>query len=1064
MFRWCALSAFVVCAGNLLGATFGTSFSLVGGAADLVLDEPRGRLYLVNTALSRVEVYSVAQKRLLTPITTDSSPLSAAMSRSGRYLYVASYDSSSLNIIDLESQTVSSRVSLPARPEGVAVGSDERVLISTVGTGAGNATSVLLLYTPKAGAATVDSIPITPAAAGAPVFPAPSGRPFLSVRSQLAASRNGAIIAGVNVPATGNTRIVFVYEVASASILASRVVTNSSTVLAVSADGSRILAGNLLFNVPTLEVLAQQNVANVPYPMATNVSFTTQANQGGAVFAPTGSTLYAAYNIVPVQSPAARSNTSQLMSADPDNLLVSLGLQLPENMSGKMVISADGGSLYALSESGFTTIPLSTLSQQPVITADSTAAAVAYDQCGATAALRTARITLRNAGRGNFTATALGVQNGVVANVAGAPTASVRTTQDGLAVDFTANSTQAARSLGTVTADFMVQSTQAVNIPPQIRVFQNSRNAEARGDLYPIPLGIAATSIQDLAYDSTRQRLYLANAGLNRIDIFDIRTKAFLTPLKTGQLPVSLALSPDAATLYVACAGGEVIQIVDVAKLQVAARVRFPALPLNSATAILSPSVIAAHEGGAIFITSTGQLWDVTGTDAVPRGASAVIGKTTAGAPLTMTSPVTLAASPGGERVLLLNGNGYVYLYDALTDDFIQGRQIFSTAQGYYGPATAGPKGAYFAVNGSVLNESLGVVSSTGSSPGAVGQSGLTAAVTQAGASLFIRFQQPVRTSATAAITDPGSFEVVDVNTGQTRATVPALEGPSTVVTGTNRTAIGGRLLAVDASGSALYAITATGLSVISLDVPAASDRPSITRGGVVNLGTYQTAIAQNGLVSIFGQNFAASSLVAPGVPLPTVLGGLCVTVGSTALPLFAVLSGQINAQIPPEIAAGSYSLTVRAIGKSLSSSQQITVAKYAPAALVDASGNTLLFHADGKLVTRDNRASRDEPLVLYAVGLGLTTGGKVTGGAASPSSPLAAVEDVEVFFGDPTWKQAAIIVDWAGLTPGFIGLYQLNLRVPGFHISGDKLLVTIKVGSVSSPSTGAVVPYVPVE
>jgi len=107
--------------------------------------------------------------------------------------------------------------------------------------------------------------------------------------------------------------------------------------------------------------------------------------------------------------------------------------------------------------------------------------------------------------------------------------------------------------------------------------------------------------------------------------------------------------------------------------------------------------------------------------------------------------------------------------------------------------------------------------------------------------------------------------------------------------------------------------------------------------------------------------------------------------------------------------------------------------------------------------------ANRDEHLTMYAVGLGPTTGGVVTAGAPSPSSPLAVTGTVQVFFGDPTYKQAGIIVDWSGLAPGFVGLYQLNLRVPGFHISGDALPVTLRVGSVNSPTTGPVVPTVSV-
>ena len=44
------------------------------------------------------------------------------------------------------------------------------------------------------------------------------------------------------------------------------------------------------------------------------------------------------------------------------------------------------------------------------------------------------------------------------------------------------------------------------------------------------------------------------------------------------------------------------------------------------------------------------------------------------------------------------------------------------------------------------------------------------------------------------------------------------------------------------------------------------------------------------------------------------------------------------------------------------------------------------------------------------------------------------------------------------------IGLYQLNLRVPGFHISGDSLPVMLRMGSISSPTSGPAIPLVNVE
>ena len=61
--------------------------------ADLALDEARRRLYVVNTAANAVEVFGAATNppRLTNTIRTDSTPLSIAMSRTGKYLYVACY-------------------------------------------------------------------------------------------------------------------------------------------------------------------------------------------------------------------------------------------------------------------------------------------------------------------------------------------------------------------------------------------------------------------------------------------------------------------------------------------------------------------------------------------------------------------------------------------------------------------------------------------------------------------------------------------------------------------------------------------------------------------------------------------------------------------------------------------------------------------------------------------------------------------------------------------------------------------------------------------------------------
>ena len=1056
-------------------ATFGKVTPLVGGASDIVLDEARNQLYLTASVPNQVQVYSIKQAKFLAPITTDQTPLSAALSRDGNSLYVVCYDSAALDVINLNTLTLSAQITLPAKPEGVAVDANGLVLISTIGSANGTA-NLLMLYNPSPTAkAALTSIPVTPAAPGVPTFPPSSGRPFLAKHSQLVASRDGTVIAGANAPVNGTTTgtaTLFVYQAASSSVPLARIVTGNSTTLAVSDDGTRIMCGPVLYDSATLQVLAQQSGTNAPYPLTTTAAtFNTQANQGGAAFAPGGQTLYAAWNIAPPSNTtttpgttAPASNITQLLLNDPDNLLINMGIQLPENLAGRMVISSDAANAYALSDTGFIALPLSTLTQSPIAVPASRVAMVTSDPCGVTAATATVTIPVTNQGKGSFSVSAqvytttttggFGPGGAGVTTTSAAP--SVRNAQAGgsPALMFSFNSAES-KIRGTVSppSDFLVTSNEAVNIPPSVRVYENSRDSEARATALPIPLGPGSTSpFPDLAYDSTRQRVYIANTTMNRVEVYDIKSKALLTPVKVGQAPVSMALSLDGATLYVGNSGGESISIVDTTALQNTGRVAFPPLPFASNIALATPTVVAMGLSGLQFMTSDGTLWKVVGNAAVTRPASKLLGATKFTA-----SGTQMAATPAGEYILLTTTAGVAYLYDATLDDFVTDKQVLTGTQitGYVGPVAAGLGGAYYVMNGVLLDSNLETVNGTTGS-------GAVSAVAAASATSYAYFTPVAATSTTAP-----TVSLADARTGNATSQFSALEGPLTQTTaigpGGGRTLTSGRTMAVDSTGAAAYMISVSGLSIIPLTTVPTAQKPVVSRGGAVNLASYQSAVAVNGLLSIFGSNLGSSAQAAT-VPLPTTLGGTCVTLNNVPLPLFLMSSGQINAQIPPNLAAGTYPLVIHSIANLVAStSQNITVSKVAPAVFVDGAGNALLYHADGSQVTTNHPATRDEPLTMYATGLGATTGGTVTTGMPSPSSPLAVVSGVQVFFGNPSYTQAAIIVDWAGLAPGLIGVYQLNLQIPGFHINGDALPITLRVGTVNSPTTGVVVPTVSV-
>ncbi len=1047
------------------------------------------------------------------------------MSRSGNYLYVTAYTSSVLYQINLNTATVTSTITIPYHPEGVGVGADERVLITTVGPGSGTSTNTLFLFDPSAGANNLLPINLT---VPPPTSPSSStiGRETLSYNSALLPTLDGKYLVGVN-GISSTERLIFVYETASATILRSREVVNLSNVLSIAPDNSRFMAGSTLFDFNTLRVIAQENVANSPFAFPSTNNFNMEQNQGGSVFSPDGSMIYAAFNVNPVTSPASPANVTELLVNDPSNLRIQTGLQMPENLAGKIVSTAAGDKLYGISDSGFILLPIGSLSQSPLISVDNSTLLVATDQCGAVANLNSVAVNVSNSGSGRIT---VNVQSYTVPSTAGvtgvggfngpggttiilptpgggvgipilgggitpgggtatAGTATAATTTNtastgptfqlgqnsngGVAVTFSYNPNAAKAGLGTNgESDFLIQSPEAINIAPNVRVFQNNRNAEARGQVFPVSQNIsAAEALMDILMDSNRRRIYITNSGLNRIEIFDMVQQQFLTPVKVGQLPHNMAFGTDGNTLYVANSGGESISIVDLNQGTVVGNVQFPTLPYDSAAAIVTPQAMVSTIRGPLVVMSDGTMYTIAGNQAVRRNLNpTVFGSTatTVSAGTGTTAFRTMASTPEGEYAILFTGTGNAYLYNALIDDFTVSQQIFTTLTGFLGPLTAGPGGQYYVVDGVVLNASLTPILNIPSGASATGTTSTTpatrpiSAIAEVSANSYAVFTQPIKSSTSSAATDGGVIQILNASTGQSMQSVNALEAALSVVTGNNRVVINGRTLAIDSSSENAYAITASGLSVIPMTPVPASKQPTISKTGVVSLASNRPTLAANEMAVLSGSNLASTASVSSG-QLPTILGGTCITLNNQAMPLEMTSPGQINFQIPPGLAAGKYPLVVRSIANQVTSTNSLTVAvsKYAPAVMMTPDNQPAIYHSDGTLVTTSNPTTRDQRLVLYAAGLGPTTGGTVTSGAPSPSNPLAVTGAVSVFFGPVGWAQAPVVVEWSGLTPGMLGVYQIDVYVPGDHVEGDTVPVTLKIGGVMSPTTGALLPTI---
>jgi len=216
------------------------------------------------------------------------------------------------------------------------------------------------------------------------------------------------------------------------------------------------------------------------------------------------------------------------------------------------------------------------------------------------------------------------------------------------------------------------------------------------------------------------------------------------------------------------------------------------------------------------------------------------------------------------------------------------------------------------------------------------------------------------------------------------------------------------------------------GLSASGLESEDVSTGPRISAGGVVDGAQFAATLSRGGLGSIFGQNLADANAGAAGLPLPTELGGVRVRVNGVDAPLLFVSAGQINFQMPFEAPLdGSVEVVVVRNGEA-SAPVSATVAPYAPALFLSNGAPIIQRHPDLDLISASNPAQPGDVLIIFMTGIGDLSNAPASGSGA-PGSPPATAKILPT----ATIGGVAAPVLFAGLAPGFVGLGQVNIRVP---------------------------------
>lgn len=247
-------------------------------------------------------------------------------------------------------------------------------------------------------------------------------------------------------------------------------------------------------------------------------------------------------------------------------------------------------------------------------------------------------------------------------------------------------------------------------------------------------------------------------------------------------------------------------------------------------------------------------------------------------------------------------------------------------------------------------------------------------------------------------------------------------------------------------------AATLAGQTEIGGVLAGRANAPSVGAGAVVNAASYESGfLSPGGYVSLFGLGLATGVDQAQTVPLPTQLRDTEVLIGGRSLPLNYSSEGQINALVPYDLPVNSQQQVIVRRGETVSVPETVVVAAAQPAIYTqDQSGKgpgVIVRGVDNSVVTAANPAHAGEVVVLYANGLGAVDPPVASGAAAPAAGPLSrTVNPVTVTVGGQPAR-----VDFAGLTPGFPGLYQLNVALPA-GLTGTALEVVATVAGVASP------------
>jgi uncharacterized protein (TIGR03437 family) len=232
----------------------------------------------------------------------------------------------------------------------------------------------------------------------------------------------------------------------------------------------------------------------------------------------------------------------------------------------------------------------------------------------------------------------------------------------------------------------------------------------------------------------------------------------------------------------------------------------------------------------------------------------------------------------------------------------------------------------------------------------------------------------------------------------------------------------------VDGLGTSVLAIS--GSRILSIDVPTGNIRELIGMTAQCYAGF--ESLIPGSILPINGTYLASSTQAAP-IPLPNVLDGVQILMNGVSLPILSIAPTQVWFQVPFDLAPQSR-VSVELKHSSVfegCAAINAPVVERQPYLVTSSSGILTLAHQDFQsLVTQASPVEPGEIVHAYAVGLGIVVPAMQTGVATPLDRLFTLAEPFTCSIG--TGPGGSLLnVLFAGLSPGAIGIYQVDVQMP---------------------------------